>query len=82
MNASNVEMYTKEGCVFSENAREYLQARNIGFKEISVNTTAARGEMEKRAGGASSTPQIFLDGKLIGGYQEMVESGTFERFRQ
>lgn len=67
MNASTVEMYTKEGCIYSENAREYLQARNIVFTEISVNTTAARGEMEKRAD-ATSTPQVFLDGKLIGGY--------------
>ena len=82
MKPHNVEIYTKQGCMFSENAKEYLQARKIEFTEIDVEKGDGREQLQKRAPGKTSTPQVFLDDKHIGGYDDMVQSGAFERFRQ
>ena len=82
MSTNVVEIYTRQGCRYSENARSYLSARGIEFKEIDAGASPGRDEMIERAGGKTSTPQIFLDGELIGGYDDMVQSGTLERFRQ
>jgi glutaredoxin 3 len=82
MKPHNVEIYTRQGCMYSDNAKEYLQARKIEFKEIDIDQGDARDQMIKRAGGKTSTPQVFLDDKHIGGYDDMVQGGAFERFRQ
>src|SRR5688500_8938143 len=82
MNAHKVEIYTKQGCQYSENARAYLNARGIAFKDIDVAAREAREEMIARSGGRETTPQIFLEGEHIGGYDDMVQGGLLERFRQ
>ena len=83
MDAHKVEIYTKQGCRYSENARAYLSARGIAFKDIDVGAREeAKEEMISRAGGRETTPQIFLEGAHIGGYDDMVQGGLLERFRQ
>jgi len=82
MNAQSVEVYTRQGCRYSENARAYLQERGIEFTDIDVASGNKREEMVERSGGRTSTPQIFLEGQHIGGYDDMVRSGALERFRQ
>lgn len=82
MNQQKVEVYTRQGCRYSENARAYLKERGIAFRDIDVGVGDAKNEMIERSGGRTTTPQIFLEGQLIGGYDDLVQSGALERFRQ
>ena len=62
-----VEIYTSPFCGFCYRAKALLENKGVQFEEIDVMMNpGARKEMSARAGGASSVPQVFLDGEHIG----------------
>jgi glutaredoxin 3 len=71
---SRVRIYTKQHCVFSEKALLFLQDVGIPYQEVDItDDEASRAAMTEAAGGDSSTPQVFIDGEHIGGYEDLVE---------
>ncbi len=79
----DVEIYTTPICPYCFRAKHLLDSKNIDFTEINLWTERARKEeMIKRAGGRTSVPQIFIDGKGIGGSDELAaldRSGELDR---
>jgi glutaredoxin 3 len=69
---SRVRIYTKPDCPFSERARSFLEEKGIPYEEIDVTQESAKAEMVAAAGGAVTTPQIFIDGDHLGGYDDLV----------
>ncbi len=66
-------MYTTRYCGYCERARRVLRARGIPFEDIDVSGDhALRRQMVKQTG-HHTVPIIMLDGKLIGGSDELVE---------
>ncbi len=62
-----VEIYTSPFCGFCYRAKALLENKGVQFEEIDVMMNpGARKEMSARAGGASSVPQVFVDGEHIG----------------
>lgn len=71
---SRVTIYTKQGCRYSEKALLFLQDQGIPYEEIDITAEPERKEeMIEAAGGSDSTPQIFIDGEHIGGFEELLE---------
>ena len=72
-NLVKVEMYSTPVCPYCIRAKALLNKKGVPFEEINVmiNPTK-RQEMMKRANG-HTVPQIFIDGKPIGGCDEMFE---------
>ena len=71
---SRVTMYTKEKCPFSAQARMFLDEKGVPFEELDVtDDPALQAEMIEAAGGQDTTPQIFIDGQHIGGFDELVD---------
>jgi glutaredoxin 3 len=69
---AKVEIYTQDFCGYCVRAKRLLDARNVAYEEFDVVLDPARrSEMIERAGGRSSTPQIFIDGKGVGGSDEL-----------
>jgi len=67
-----VEIYSSMMCGFCYRAKALLKQKNIPFREIGVDMDfAARKDMQKRAGGRTSVPQIFIDGEHVGGCDEL-----------
>jgi len=69
-----VLMYTKAGCAYCDWARSLLDHKGVVYEDISV--TGSRElllEMVSRSGGRTTAPEIFIDGKCIGGFDEMKE---------
>lgn len=67
-----VVMYTQVLCGFCAAARALLKKKGIAYEEINVTLNAKlRREMIERSGGRT-VPQIFIDGRCIGGYDEMA----------
>ena len=71
--AKKVVVYTMDYCPFYERAKSLLSRKGIAFEEIllSMDDDSAWDELERRSG-MKTMPQIFADGRLIGGYTELA----------
>lgn len=69
---ANVEIYTTPTCPYCFRAKALLTKKNVAFHEVDVSGDAARrAEMEKRANGGYTVPQIFINGKHVGGCDDL-----------
>ena len=68
-----VEMYYRDLCGFCARADCLLSSKGIEIKRINIwNEPGARDERIERASGASTVPQIFIDGEHIGGSDALI----------
>jgi glutaredoxin 3 len=69
---ARVTVYSTSMCPFCVQAKRLLTERAIPYDEIDVGDDAElRAQMVERAGGKRTVPQIFIDGKHVGGYVEL-----------
>ena len=74
---AEIEIYTTMFCPFCHRAKRLLKEKGVPFREIDVTfNPGRRGEMRERAGGRTSVPQIFVDGRHLGDCEELH---AFER---
>ena len=65
-----VVIYTTNYCPYCTGAKALLRSKEIEFEEIDVtDDPAKRAEME-RLSQRRTVPQIFIDGRAIGGYDD------------
>lgn len=70
---SSVEIYTTNYCGYCVQAKNFFAREHIPYTEIDVTgDDAARAALVERAEGRRTVPQIFIDGKAIGGYTDMM----------
>ena len=70
---ATVEIYTKASCGFCTRAKRLLEMKKVDYREIPVDRGGApRDEMIQRAGGRSTVPQIFIDGRHVGGCDDLM----------
>ncbi len=67
-----VVIYTTNYCPYCHAAKEFLKSKKVDFKEIDVSNDDAMREKLVQLSGQETVPQIFKDGKSIGGYQDLV----------
>ncbi len=80
--APAIEIYYKRGCPYARAAIELLRERDIGFVEYDVKGNPEKLEWLKIVTGKKTTPQIFVHGKAVGGYEELRaldSAGELER---
>ncbi|MGB7378245.1 MAG: glutathione peroxidase [Rivularia sp. (in: cyanobacteria)] len=58
-------MFAKEGCPFCARAKEILKEKGLKYEEITLNKDFTTRGL-RAATGATTVPQLFIDGKLIG----------------
>ncbi len=69
---AKVEIYSSPWCGYCARAKGLLSRKGVDFVEYDVTAdTSKRDEMVERAGGRTTVPQIFIDGKHIGGSDEL-----------
>jgi glutaredoxin 3 len=69
---AKVQVYTTGYCPYCFRAKALLQHKGVVFEEIDVtDDQALRDQMVKLAGGRRTVPEIFINGKIIGGYDEL-----------
>ena len=70
---AKVEIYTKFTCGFCLRAKRLLDMTRVAYEEYPVDLGGAKkAEMIDRAGGRTTVPQIFVDGRHIGGCDELM----------
>jgi glutaredoxin 3 len=68
-----IEIYTTPLCPYCWRAKRLLQKKGVAFTEIDLwQESGRRAEMIERAGGRSTVPQVFIDGRSIGGSDELA----------
>ena len=71
---AEVEIYSSIFCGFCHSAKRLLREKGVEFTEFDVNADPAkRQEMTARSGGDRKVPQIFIDGKHVGGCDELYQ---------
>ncbi len=68
----DIVLYTTELCPFCKRAKELLNQRGLGFREIDVAKNAGLRQEMIKVTGRRSVPQLVIDGNPIGGYQELL----------
>jgi glutaredoxin 3 len=71
---AQIEIYTTPLCPYCSRAKRLLDQKGIAFIEINLwQFPERRAEMIERAGGRRTVPQLFVDGRPIGGSDELAE---------
>ncbi|MBV8056283.1 MAG: glutaredoxin 3 [Deltaproteobacteria bacterium] len=69
---AKVEVYSANYCPYCMRAKALLRSKGVAFEEIDVtNDPALRAKMVKLAGGRRTVPEIFINGEIIGGCDEL-----------
>ena len=69
---AEVKIYTTLFCPFCWRAKALLKEKGVDFEEIDVTLNpGARRRMIELAEGRDTVPQIFIDGRPIGGSDEL-----------
>jgi glutaredoxin 3 len=70
---AEIEIYTQDWCPYCARAKALFDGRGVAYREIAAERgTAARDEAAERSGGRTSVPQIFIDGRHIGGCDDLL----------
>ena len=67
-----VSMFSKEGCPYCARAKAALEERGIEYEEIVLGKDASNRSLRAVSGG-TTTPQVFIDGSLIGDSEALME---------
>ena len=66
-----IVMYTTETCSFCRDAKKLLARKKLSYNEIAVDKDPAKLAEMVKLSGQRSVPQIFINGKPIGGFNEL-----------
>ncbi|GAN66670.1 glutaredoxin 3 [Acetobacter orientalis] len=68
-----IEIYTQPGCPYCVRAVQLLSSKGVEFKEINApRGSAEREQAYERSGGGTTVPQTFVDGKCLGGCDNLM----------
>ena len=72
MAGAKVEIYTRWGCGYCVAAKALLDRKGVAYSEHDVTMGGApRAEMLRRVPGATTVPQILIDGVAVGGSDDI-----------
>lgn len=70
---ATVEIYTKAWCPYCTRAKRLLDDKGVAYTEYDITMGGPqRTEMIQRAAGGSTVPQIFIDGRHVGGSDDLA----------
>lgn len=70
---AKIEIYTKAFCPYCSRAMRLLAGKGVTPEEYDITMGGhKRTEMLERAGGLATVPQIFIDGRHVGGSDDLA----------
>lgn len=71
---ADIVIYTSAFCGYCARAKRLLNEKGAEFNEIGVDMNPSlREEMMEKAGGRHTVPQIFINGRHVGGCDDLHE---------
>lgn len=68
-----IELYTKTGCFYCNQAKTLLKEHNHQYDEFIVGETIDRDEVISRFPNQRTLPIVVIDGELIGSWSELLD---------
>ncbi|WDE98445.1 glutathione peroxidase [Lentisphaera profundi] len=68
-----VSIISKPGCSHCQRAREVLEQKGMPYEEIKLGQGGMSLTTLKAVSGKTTTPQVFINGELIGGADELIK---------
>jgi glutaredoxin 3 len=79
---ANVTIYTRRWCGYCTAAERLLEDKGVAFENIDCTGDRAKRQWLAEVTGRTTVPQIFIDGRAIGGFDDMralERSGELDR---
>ena len=80
---AKIEVYSTTYCPYCLRAKALLDAKDLDYQEIDVTgKDEERIALVERSGGRRTVPQIFINDKPIGGYDDLralEDSGELDK---
>jgi glutaredoxin 3 len=71
---ARIEIYTKFGCPYCARAKRLFDEKGVEYEDYPIDSVAGkRDEMLERSGGRHTVPQIFIEGRHVGGSDDLME---------
>lgn len=67
-----ITIYGKDSCYWCQEAKDVAETRGLEYEYKNTTYENFRAEMFEKVPDAKTVPQIFWDGRYIGGYSELV----------
>ncbi len=67
-----VRIYTRDGCHLCHSVRAVLWSRGIAFDDVRLENSSRGLEELVRATGRETFPQVVIDRRPVGGFEELV----------
>ncbi len=67
-----MKIYTRAGCGYCTAALRMLRAKGVTFEHVDATGDPDTRRWLVEVTGRATVPQIFIDGRPIGGYTDMV----------
>ncbi|MGQ2971001.1 glutaredoxin 3 [Brevundimonas mediterranea] len=68
---ADVLMYTTSWCPFCSRAKALLKEKGVQWTELDIEADPVHRQAMTEASGRTSVPQIFINGTLVGGSEEL-----------
>ena len=69
-----VLIYTKDNCIWCDRAKILLDSKKISYNEIDLSDDSERLKFYEKIGdNVKTVPQVFIDDKRIGGFQDLKD---------
>jgi glutaredoxin 3 len=68
---AHVKIYTRRWCGYCTAAETLLKQKGVAYEHIDATGDAELRKWLVEATGRTTVPQIFIDGKPIGGYDDL-----------
>jgi len=68
-----IVLFTIYGCPFCQNSVRFLKQNNLPFKAINIGNNAQMMKKLAETTGWPTVPKIFVQGRFIGGYNELMD---------
>ena len=70
---AQIEIYTKAFCPYCSRAIRLLEGKGAAYEEYDITMGGPkRAEMIERSGGRTTVPQVFIDGRHVGGSDDLA----------
>jgi glutaredoxin 3 len=66
-----VQLYSKQRCPYCVRAKGLLDRKGVPYEEIDVEHDEARRAWLVEATGQRTVPQVFVDGRSLGGFSDI-----------
>ena len=70
---AEVKIYTRKWCGYCTAAERLLSRKGVAFENIDCTGDRAKRDWLTEVTGSTTVPQIFIDGKSVGGYDDIAE---------